>query len=89
MSKSPPSPAAAPDPALPFPTSLCHRCAAPPRYITSARGSVFIMCPLLPNKYPPQPVRSCALFRPTESRPNDAGNDAGSGAGSGGSGAAG
>lgn len=52
-----------PDP-LPFPSSLCHRCAAPPRYITSARGSVFIMCPLLPNKYPPQPVRSCSLFRP-------------------------
>lgn len=49
---------------LPFPDSLCHRCAAPPRYITSAKGSVFIMCPLLPQKYPPQPVRSCALFRP-------------------------
>ena len=48
---------------LPFPTSLCHRCAAPPRYITTARGSVFIMCPLLPSKYPPQPVRSCPLFR--------------------------
>jgi hypothetical protein len=49
---------------LPFPTSLCHRCAAPPRYIRSVRGSVFIMCPLVPNKYPPQPVRACALFRP-------------------------
>lgn len=56
-------PAKLPDP-LPFPTSLCHRCAAPPRYITSGRGSVFILCPLLPAKYPPQPVRTCALFRP-------------------------
>jgi hypothetical protein len=49
---------------LPFPSSLCHRCAAPPRYIESARGSVFILCPLLPNRYPPQPVRSCPLFVP-------------------------
>lgn len=56
-------PAKVPDP-LPFPTSLCHRCAAPPRYITSGRGSVFILCPLLPAKYPPQPVRTCTLFRP-------------------------
>jgi hypothetical protein len=48
---------------LPFPESLCHRCAAPPRYVKSAT-SVFILCPLLPNKYPPQPVRSCPLFTP-------------------------
>lgn len=48
----------------PFPTSLCHRCAAPPRYIESARGSVFILCPLLPSRYPPQPVTRCPLFRP-------------------------
>jgi hypothetical protein len=53
-----------PDPkSLPFPESLCHRCAAPPRYVKSAT-SVFILCPLLPNKYPPQPVRSCPLFTP-------------------------
>jgi len=50
-------------PALPYPESLCHRCAAPPRYVRSAR-SVFILCPLLPEKYPPQPVRACPLFRP-------------------------
>jgi len=55
-----------PEAELPFPSSLCHRCAAPPRYIRSSKGSVFIMCPLLPNKYPPQPVRSCPLFRPQE-----------------------
>lgn len=50
-------------PPLPFPDSLCHRCAAPPRYVHTGR-STFILCPLLPNKYPPQPVRLCALFRP-------------------------
>jgi hypothetical protein len=55
---------------LPFPDSLCHLCAAPPRYITSGKGSVFILCPLLPGKYPPQPVRSCPLFVP---RPPEAG----------------
>jgi len=54
---------------LPFPDSICHKCAAPPRYITSGRGSVFILCPLLPNKYPPQPVRRCPLFRPREADP--------------------
>jgi hypothetical protein len=48
---------------LPFPESLCHQCAAPPRYVRSST-SVFILCPLLPNKYPPQPVRACPLFRP-------------------------
>jgi hypothetical protein len=47
----------------PFPESLCHRCAAPPRYVRSAT-SVFILCPLLPIKYPPQPVLHCPLFRP-------------------------
>jgi hypothetical protein len=48
---------------LPFPESLCHRCAAPPRYVRTAT-SMFILCPLLPEKYPRQPVRSCPLFRP-------------------------
>lgn len=47
----------------PFPDSLCHRCAAPPRYVQT-KTSVFIMCPVLPQKYPPQPVRACGLFRP-------------------------
>ena len=51
------------DPTLPYPTSLCHRCAAPPRFIRTA-SSVFILCPILPDKYPRQPVASCALFRP-------------------------
>ena len=48
---------------LPFPESLCHRCAAPPRYVRTGT-SVFILCPLLPEKYPPQPVRACTCFRP-------------------------
>src|SRR5258708_2554819 len=50
-------------PLPPFPESLCHRCAAPPKYVRTA-SSTFILCPLLPKKYPPQPVRSCDLFRP-------------------------
>jgi hypothetical protein len=48
---------------LPFPDSLCHRCAAPPRYVTTDRGSVFIHCPVL-ARYPAQPVLSCPEFRP-------------------------
>jgi hypothetical protein len=48
---------------LPYPESLCHRCAAPPRYVTSDRGSVFIHCPLL-QQYPPQPVLHCTAFVP-------------------------
>jgi hypothetical protein len=48
---------------LPYPESLCHRCAAPPKYVQSGKGSVFILCPLLPHKYPRQPVLSCAYFR--------------------------
>lgn len=50
--------------ALPFPTSLCHRCAAPPRYVRTGT-SVFILCPLMERKYPPQPVVRCELFRPS------------------------
>lgn len=45
----------------PFPASLCHRCAAPPRYVTSDRDSVFIYCPVL-QRYPPQPVTACEAF---------------------------
>ena len=47
----------------PFPDSLCHRCAAPPRFVTSDRGAVFIYCPLL-KRYPPQPVVTCTAFVP-------------------------
>lgn len=48
---------------LPWPESLCHRCAAPPRYVRTAT-SVFIRCPLLAEKYPRQPVLACPLYRP-------------------------
>ena len=47
---------------LPFPASLCHRCAAPPRYIRTER-SVFVYCPLL-KRYPPQPLGQCEAFVP-------------------------
>jgi hypothetical protein len=60
MSQRPP-PAGAPE--LPFPASLCHSCAAPPRYVKTQR-STFILCPLLPEKYPRQPVVQCSLYRP-------------------------
>jgi hypothetical protein len=49
-------------PKLPFPDSLCHRCAAPPKYVRTTR-SVFIHCPIL-KKYPPQPVVRCAAYVP-------------------------
>lgn len=48
---------------LPYPESLCHRCAAPPRYVQT-KNSVMILCPVLPKKYPPQPVEACDLFKP-------------------------
>jgi len=53
--------------ALPFPGSLCHRCAAPPQYIRTAR-STFIRCPIL-KKYPPQPVLRCEAFVPANLTP--------------------
>ncbi len=46
----------------PFPESLCHACAGS-RYVKSAR-SVFILCAILPNKYPRQPVLKCAGYAP-------------------------
>jgi len=49
-------------PTQPFPESLCHSCAAPPRYVTTDRGSVFVYCPLY-QRYPPQPVSFCELYR--------------------------
>lgn len=54
-------------PPLPFPQSLCHGCAAPPKYVRTA-ASVFILCPLLDEKYPPQPVVRCPLYRPREDK---------------------
>jgi hypothetical protein len=62
---------------LPFPESLCHRCAAPPRYIRTPT-SLFILCPLLPEKYPRQPVLSCPLFRPRDQKSDGVSDDEGS-----------
>ena len=50
-----------------FPDTLCHSCAAPPRYVTSDRGSVFIYCPIF-KRYPPQPVHTCAAYAPRAER---------------------
>jgi hypothetical protein len=52
----------APEGDRPFPESLCHSCAAPPRYVTSDRGTVFIYCPVY-ERYPPQPVWACEEYR--------------------------
>jgi hypothetical protein len=56
-----PGTAGAPRP-LPFPDSLCHSCAAPPRYVRT-HSATYILCPLLAVRYPRQPVRECALYR--------------------------
>jgi hypothetical protein len=45
----------------PFPASLCHRCQGC-RYVTSAKGSTFLMCERLPVRYLPQPVLTCPAF---------------------------
>jgi RimJ/RimL family protein N-acetyltransferase len=50
-------------PSLPFADSLCHRCAAPPKYVRTAT-SLFIRCPILDEKYPRQPVRACPAYHP-------------------------
>lgn len=47
----------------PFPESQCHSCGAPPKYVRTER-SVFIRCPLVPEKYPRQPMTNCPLWRP-------------------------
>jgi hypothetical protein len=55
-----------PPEALPFPESLCHKCAAPPKYVKT-KTSVFILCPIVPERYPRQPVLRCPFFRPRDS----------------------
>ena len=55
-------------PAIPFPDSICHGCAAPPKYVRSARA-VFILCPILPDKYPRQPVLRCPHYVPASDAP--------------------
>jgi hypothetical protein len=52
---------------LPFPTSLCHQCSAPPRYL-QGKSTTFILCPRLPKRYPPQPVTKCEYFTPVTAK---------------------
>jgi hypothetical protein len=44
-----------------FDGSLCPRCSNH-RQVKTPR-STFVMCRVLPDKYPRQPVRACAAFR--------------------------
>jgi hypothetical protein len=55
---------------LPFPASLCHRCAFV-RYNGNKRGSIFVQCtaPGL-DKYYPQPVGRCQAMQAAPA-PND------------------
>lgn len=46
--------------ARPFPQSLCHHCQH--RRLVAGSRSTFILCVILPQKYPPQPVATCAAF---------------------------
>jgi hypothetical protein len=57
---------------VPFPESLCHRCAAPIKLIRTQR-SVFLYCPIL-KRYPPQPLRMCEEFRAKEADEGSPGN---------------
>ncbi len=52
--------------AVPFAESLCHRCVN--KHDVRTKNSWFLRCAVLPQKYPPQPVRVCALFvdKPSE-----------------------
>ena len=51
----------------PFPESLCHRCKA----VKVVRGanSTFLMCTVLEQKYPRQPVLACSAFEPVGAEP--------------------
>jgi hypothetical protein len=55
------------DDALPFPESLCHRCANCRAVAT--KTSTFLMCTVLPTKYPRQPVLACPAFEQQGRRP--------------------
>jgi hypothetical protein len=57
------------DEEVPFPDSLCHGCAAPPRLIRTAKAT-YIFCPVF-KKYPPQPVVACEAFQPKDSPKED------------------
>jgi hypothetical protein len=52
--------------ALPFPDSVCHRCAN--SRVIATRTSKFVLCTVLAVKYPRQPVSDCAEFKLAERR---------------------
>jgi hypothetical protein len=56
----PPASGAKAEDTLPFPESICHRCANS-RTITT-KTSKFLMCTALPTKYPRQPILQCPAF---------------------------
>ena len=58
-----------PGPPLPYPESLCHRCAH--RRYVQGRASTFVMCTALPEKYPRQPVIQCPAYSPEPEAPAD------------------
>jgi hypothetical protein len=53
--------------ALPFPESLCHRCAN--SRAVETKTSRFLMCKALPTKYPRQPILACPAFEQHGRRP--------------------
>ena len=55
--------------ALPFPESICHRCAN--CRMVATKTSKFLMCTALPVKYPRQPISDCAEFRPGNRKTQD------------------
>jgi len=46
--------------ALPFPDSICHRCANSRTVAT--KTSKFLLCTALTTKYPRQPILKCPAF---------------------------
>jgi hypothetical protein len=55
--------------AVPFPDSICHRCANSRAIAT--KTSQFLLCTVLASKYPRQPVLDCAEFKLRERRAGD------------------
>ena len=53
--------------AVPFPESLCHRCAN--RRTVETKTSKFLLCTALATKYPRQPVLACPAFEPDRRQP--------------------
>ncbi len=48
----------------PHPTSLCHQSAG--LRLVPGKNTAFMLCQLLPEKYPAQPIARCPAFSPKE-----------------------